>query len=593
MAVKVTVYGTADMKQIENARTELDKLESQAKQTASGTGGAFSGLQGVITSTGAKIASVMGSLGLTTYLKDSLEVAGKVQTSQLQMKAAAEAVTPALNDNADAWNTYNAKVTAALQKNSDISAFSKGSLRDALTQLITTTGDSAASIDLLGVTSDLARRKGMDLEQAAVLVGKAWDGNVTSLKRLGIELPEGAKGMQAIDALQQRVAGSAAAYGESAAGSQEKFANALKSLQNTIGTALLPTAEKFMAWITDVIKGFQSMPGPIQNVIVTVGAIAGAALLMAPFIESILVVSKALGILKAAQAIATAAQWLWNAAVLANPIIAIIAGVIALVGALVWFFTQTDLGREIWAGFVGWLTDVWNGFTQWFGDAVAAVVNWVGHHWGLLLSLLIGPIGLVIQWVVENWSGIMAWFRGAIDGFVGFWRDAWGGVSHFFSNIWDKIRDALGNAGHWLLDVGRNIVEGLANGIRNAWDNLVNMVKGLTDGFIGGIKDMLGIHSPSLVFAGIGNNIAAGMAEGIQAGAPSVTKALSGLTAAGTANVNVNGSGASAFGSSSSRSVVVAEGAIQISFAGSTSVSDAKTVVQDAFAQLVRELRAS
>ncbi len=67
-------------------------------------------------------------------------------------------------------------------------------------------------------------------------------------------------------------------------------------------------------------------------------------------------------------------------------------------------------------------------------------------------------------------------------------------------------------------DVGKNIVKGL-------WDGILAMgswIKGKVSGFLGGIVDnvkgVLGIHSPSTVFAAIGKNISQGLANGIQAG---------------------------------------------------------------------------
>lgn len=53
---------------------------------------------------------------------------------------------------------------------------------------------------------------------------------------------------------------------------------------------------------------------------------------------------------------ATLAQMGFNAALIANPIGLVIAAVAALVAGLIWFFTQTKLGQQIWAGFTAFLT---------------------------------------------------------------------------------------------------------------------------------------------------------------------------------------------------------------------------------------------
>lgn len=69
------------------------------------------------------------------------------------------------------------------------------------------------------------------------------------------------------------------------------------------------------------------------------------------------------------------------------------------------------------------------------------------------------------------------------------------------------------------LDIGKNIVEGIKKGISDAWDALVNWFNDKIDGLVGGIKDLLGIESPSKVFAeDVGRWIPAGIAEGIKSG---------------------------------------------------------------------------
>lgn len=69
------------------------------------------------------------------------------------------------------------------------------------------------------------------------------------------------------------------------------------------------------------------------------------------------------------------------------------------------------------------------------------------------------------------------------------------------------------------LDIGKNIVEGIKKGISDAWDALVNWFNDKIDGLVGGVKDLLGIESPSKVFAeDVGRWIPAGIAEGIKSG---------------------------------------------------------------------------
>lgn len=64
-------------------------------------------------------------------------------------------------------------------------------------------------------------------------------------------------------------------------------------------------------------------------------------------------------------------------------------------------------------------------------------------------------------------------------------------------------------------DIGKNLVSGLWNGIKSAWSNLLSKFTDLCKGLINKIKGIFGIHSPSKVFAQIGEYCAEGFNEGI------------------------------------------------------------------------------
>lgn len=63
-------------------------------------------------------------------------------------------------------------------------------------------------------------------------------------------------------------------------------------------------------------------------------------------------------------------------------------------------------------------------------------------------------------------------------------------------------------------DIGRSIVDGIRQGIVEQWQRLKSDVSGLFTGLVSWIKNLLGIHSPSRVFADIGQNMAAGIGDG-------------------------------------------------------------------------------
>jgi len=65
-----------------------------------------------------------------------------------------------------------------------------------------------------------------------------------------------------------------------------------------------------------------------------------------------------------------------------------------------------------------------------------------------------------------------------------------------------------------IVEIGANIVRGIWDGIKSMTKWIGDKINSFSDGMVKGIKDKLGIHSPSRVFAGIGVN----MAEGLDVG---------------------------------------------------------------------------
>lgn len=81
-------------------------------------------------------------------------------------------------------------------------------------------------------------------------------------------------------------------------------------------------------------------------------------------------------------------------------------------------------------------------------------------------------------------------------------------------NMIDTIAGALYDALPDIIEVGKNIVKGLWEGIKAMASWLKDKVTDFMSGIVGGVKSVLGIHSPSKVFAGIGENMALGLGQG-------------------------------------------------------------------------------
>jgi len=96
--------------------------------------------------------------------------------------------------------------------------------------------------------------------------------------------------------------------------------------------------------------------------------------------------------------------------------------------------------------------------------------------------------------------------------------------------IIDGLVKAFGDSIGAIIQVGKDLVGGIWQGIVGAADQFMRDVKEFFGGIVDGVKDFLGIHSPSKLFKEqIGENIALGVAEGIDAKADKAIKAADDL----------------------------------------------------------------
>ena len=76
------------------------------------------------------------------------------------------------------------------------------------------------------------------------------------------------------------------------------------------------------------------------------------------------------------------------------------------------------------------------------------------------------------------------------------------------------IVNAFKTSGPKILEIGKNIVTGIWDGIKAMATWIKEKVSGFFSGIVDGVKGLLGIHSPSRVFASIGGYMAEGLGEG-------------------------------------------------------------------------------
>ncbi|MFD4968966.1 phage tail tape measure protein [Streptomyces sp. NPDC058424] len=255
-----------------------------------------------------------------------------------------------------------------------------------------------------------------------------------------------------------------------------------------------------------------------------------------------------------AEGVLTAAQWLLNIAMDANPLGLIILGIAALIAGIVLAYNK-----------IGWFRDFCDGAFKMIGAAIGWVVDFVKAHWPLLLALLTGPIGIAVGLIVKYWDKIKTGLSDAYHGTVAVGKgllkwvadlpgkirdymlrlavhllavahDAWEKFKtasvqkalelvKYVQGLPGKIKSQLGNLGGLLLSAGRDLITGFIRGCQQMAQKAVDQVVGIGRRAVSGIKGVLGIASPSKVFRSIGIYVVQGLVDGLTGSTASVKAA--------------------------------------------------------------------
>lgn len=130
-------------------------------------------------------------------------------------------------------------------------------LRNAMGRLTLSTNDVKKSQELLTLALDISKARGLSLETVSNALGKAYDGQTTSLGKLGIGLSSAELKGKSFNEVQGRLnelfSGAAAKNAETYQGRIDRLKQAFEETKETIGYALLPILDKLMQFVTTYI----------------------------------------------------------------------------------------------------------------------------------------------------------------------------------------------------------------------------------------------------------------------------------------------------------------------------------------------------
>lgn len=153
----------------------------------------------------------------------------------------------------------------------------------------------------------------------------------------------------------------------------------------------------------------------------------------------------------------------FNAAIAANPLGALVVAITAVVAALVWFFTQTETGKQIWSAFVDFVVGLWNGLVEFFS--------------GLWTTISEGAINL---WngAVEVWNSVIEGIKIAWNGIVEFFVTLWQGISSTATAAWTTITETVMAIVQPFIDVFMSIWNGMKDGLGQIFEGIKTIFSG-------------------------------------------------------------------------------------------------------------------
>lgn len=207
-------------------------------------------------------------------------------------------------------------------------------------------------------------------------------------------------------------------------------------------------------------------------------------------------------------------------AVGANPYVAIIAGIVAVVAALAWWFTQTESGKKAWKSFCDTAVNAWNSFYPLIKPAIDVIVGaWnnfvlaVQTAWQAMqpafesikqaffnLMQALQPLMPVIQQVASIIGTVLA---GAIVAVVYAVAVLAAGISTIITGLMPLIQAAIGII-QAALSAIMYLIGAIVSGFASSLSGLIQIAQSIWDGvvavFQGGWQVLKGVFD---VFIGI------------------------------------------------------------------------------------------
>lgn len=204
----------------------------------------------------AALAFAAAGAAATAFAIQAVKNAAADEAAQRKLEETIRASTKATADQVAAVGAYIDKTSIAIGVTDD-------ELRPSLARLVRSTNDVEKAQNLLNLALDISAATGKPLTTVSDALGKAYDGNTTSLGRLGLGLDQNIIKSKDMDLIYKTLTSTFGNFAENEAQTTEKqFARiqiAVDEAKESIGAALLPVVDRLARFIlTTLVPALQS-----------------------------------------------------------------------------------------------------------------------------------------------------------------------------------------------------------------------------------------------------------------------------------------------------------------------------------------------
>ena len=340
--------------------------------------------------------------------------------------------------------------------------------------------------------------------------------------------------------------------------------NIKNQLTNALGPALRGVVDAFNSILSGEEGGGASLGAALQQFFASIGELAPQVMEVGGQILS----GIAQGIVTALPTLLTTAGQIITE--LANGIVNAIPNLVARL-------------PEIITNFVNFISEqlptILEEGTRLLNEFVTGIINAIPDFVARLPEMITAFVGFVtdnLPTILQSGVDILT---NLIQGIIDTIPELVNHLPEIVNAIVNGIGDLMGS----IIDIGENIVKGIWEGITNLAEWIREKVTGFFNSIVNGAKRLLGIASPSKLFADeIGENMGLGIGEGFENSMGTVqreiNRAMGGLLPDVSGNVSVTGSTASSGGVGSGAADFA--GAISRALSGAAVYMDGRKVGQ-------------